>query len=139
MAKDLIEHKGRIDTIEGNSIKVHFVTMSACANCHAKGVCTASDMENKEVEVFDNSGQFQEGEEVRVLLRQSLGFKALFFGYVLPFILLLFALFTLSAIFNNEVVVGLASLGTLVPYYMIIYHRKDHFKKSFTFELQKIS
>ncbi len=139
MAKDLIEHKGRIDAIEGNRIKVHFVTMSACANCHAKGVCTASDMENKEVEVFDNSGQFHEGEEVLVLLRQSLGFKALFFGYVFPFLLLLFTLFTLSAIFNNEVVVGLASIGVLVPYYLIIYHRKNHFQKTFTFDIQKIS
>jgi sigma-E factor negative regulatory protein RseC len=139
MAKDLIEHKGRIDAIEGNRIRVHFVTMSACSNCHAKSVCTASDMESKEIEVFDTSGAFHEGEEVRVQLRQSLGFKALFFGYVFPFILLLFALFTLSAIFKNEVVVGLASLGMLVPYYLIIYYRKNYFQKSFTFDLQKIS
>ncbi|MFW6103478.1 MAG: SoxR reducing system RseC family protein [Bacteroidota bacterium] len=139
MAKDVIEHKGRIDAIEGNRIRVHFVTMSACAHCHAKSVCSASNMEEKEVEVIDSSGRFNKGEEVRVLLKQSLGYKALFFGYVLPFLLLLFALFSFSAIFNNEVVAGLSSLGILVPYYIIIYHRRNYFQKAFTFYLQKIS
>ncbi|MGM0530270.1 MAG: SoxR reducing system RseC family protein [Bacteroidota bacterium] len=139
MARDVIEHKGRIDSIEGNRIRVHFVTMSACSNCHAKSVCSASGMENKEIEVTDYSNRFQEGEEVKVLLKQSLGFKALFFGYVLPFLLLLFALFSFSAIFTNEVVVGLLSLGILVPYYMIIYHKRNYFQKSFTFYLEEIS
>ena len=139
MSKDVIEHKGRIDSIEGNWIKVHFVTMSACSNCHARSVCTATDMENKEVEVFDYSGRFQEGEEVRVLLKQSLGFKALFYGYVLPFLLLIVTLFSFSAIFKNEVAAGLSSLGILVPYYLIIYYKRNYFQRSFTFNLQKIS
>ena len=139
MASDVIEHKGRIDSIEGSRVKVHFVTMSACANCHAKSVCSASGMENKEIEVTDPSGRFQEGEEVKVLLKQSLGFRALFYGYVLPFALLLIVLFSFSALFNNEVVIGLSSLGVLVPYYLIIYYRRNYFQKSFTFYLQKIS
>ncbi|MCF8336075.1 MAG: SoxR reducing system RseC family protein [Bacteroidales bacterium] len=139
MAKDVIEHKGRIDSIEGNRIKVHFVTMSACSNCHAKSVCSAAGMENKEIEVIDTSARFQEGEEVKVLLKQSLGFKALFFGYVFPFLLLLLALFSFSAIFKHEVVAGLLSLGILVPYYFIIYYRRNYFERSFTFHLQKIS
>lgn len=139
MAKDVIEHKGQIETIEGNRVRVHFITMSACSNCHAKSVCSASDMESKEVEVMDNSGRFREGEEVNVLLRQSLGFKALFFGYVFPFLLVLIALFSFSALFGSEVAVGLLSLGILIPYYLIIYFKKDHFQKAFTFELQKLS
>ena len=139
MSKEVIEHKGRIDAIEGNRIKVHFVAMSACSNCHAKSVCTASDMEDKEIEVIDNNGSFQVGEEVKVLLRQSLGFKALFFGYVLPFFLVLIALFSFSAILDSEPLVGLLSLGILLPYYLIIYYRKNHFKQSFSFELQKVN
>ncbi|MFP4620808.1 MAG: SoxR reducing system RseC family protein [Bacteroidales bacterium] len=138
MAKDVIEHKGRIDSIEGNRVKVQFITMSACSNCHAKSVCTAAGMEEKEVEVIDDSGRFREGEEVRVLLKQSLGFKALYFGYVLPFFLLIFALFLFSTLFSNELLVGLLSIGILVPYYLIIYYRKNYFQKSFTFDLQKL-
>lgn len=138
MAKDVIEHKGRIRSIDGNSIKVDCFTSSACSNCHAKSVCTSPDMENKEIEVVDNPGKYQEGEEVKVLLRQGLGFKALFFGYVLPFLVLLIALFTFSELFNNEVVVGVLSLAILIPYYLAIYYRREYFQNSINFELRKI-
>jgi len=138
MAKTVIEHKGQIDSISGNKIKVHFLNISACASCHAKGVCTASDMESKEVEVFDTSNKFHEGEKVNIILQQSLGFKALLFGYVVPFFLVLVALFTLDAFIKNEVIVGIGALGTLVPYYLILYALKDYFEKVFSFKIQKL-
>ena len=138
MAKTVIEHKGQIDSISGNKIKVHFLNISACASCHAKGVCTASDMESKEVEVFDTSGKFYEGEEVNIILQQSLGFKALLFGYVVPFFLVLIALFTLDAFTKNEVIVGIGALETLVPYYLILYVLKKKKKKVFSFKIQKL-
>ncbi len=138
MAKTVIEHKGQIDSIEDNKIKVHFLNISACANCHAKGVCTASDMEKKEVEVFDTSGKFREGEEVNILLKQSLGFRALLFGYVVPFFLVLITLFTLNEFAKNEVIIGVGALGILVPYYLVLNFLKDHFKKAFTFTIEKL-
>ena len=138
MAKKVIEHKGKIDSISGNTIKVHFVNVSACASCHAKGVCTASDMQDKEVEVFDTSGKFNVGEEVNVTLQQSLGFKALLFGYVVPFMLVLLALFTFNEFTTNEVVTGVGALAILIPYYLVLYYLKDHFKKVFTFTIQKL-
>jgi len=139
MSKTIIEHKGIIDSISGNKIKVHFLNVSACASCHAKGVCTASDMEDKEIEVYDTSGKFEKGEEVKILLQQSLGFRALLFGYVVPFILVLVALFTISAFTKNEVIIGVGALGILVPYYLIIYYLKDRFEKVFSFNIQKLA
>jgi sigma-E factor negative regulatory protein RseC len=138
MAKNIIEHKGKIDSIEGNRIKIHFLNISACASCHAKGVCTASDMENKEVEVTDYSGNFNTGEEVRVLLQQSLGFKALLWGYVVPFLVVLTGLFVLSSLTNNEVIAGVGALSLLVPYYIALYLLKERIKKVFSFTIQKI-
>jgi sigma-E factor negative regulatory protein RseC len=138
MSKDVIEHKGRIDWIEGSKVHVHFVSQSACASCHAKGVCTASDMESKEVEVTDYSGRFSEGEEVNVLLRRTMGFKAITYGYLLPFVLVVTTLFISSSLFASEVAAGLTSLGILFPYYMWLYFKRESFRKVFTFELQKI-
>ncbi len=137
MAKTVIEHKGTIESITGNKIKVQFLNVSACASCHAKGVCTASDMEDKEIEVYDKSGNFHEGEEVKILLQQSLGFRALWFGYVVPFILVLVALFTINAFTDNEIIIGVGGLGILVPYYLILYYLKDRFEKVFSFNIQK--
>ena len=136
--KKSIEHKGRIDSIDDNKISVSFIAMSGCASCHAKGVCTAGDMQEKSVEVFDFSNQYKVGDEVNVVLKQSLGFRALFLGYVLPFILVLLLLIILTNITNNEAIAGLSALAVLIPYYLILYVLKDRIRKNFTFTLNKL-
>lgn len=139
MAKNLIEHKGKIEKIEGNKIRVRFTAISACAACHAKGVCTASDMENKEVEVIDEPANYEIGEQVNVVLQQSLGFRALLYGYVFPFFLLLMALIILSFTFNNELIAGIGAIAVLIPYYILLYFYNDRLQKVFSFKIQKLS
>ena len=133
-----IEHKGRIDSIDGNMINVSILAVSGCASCHAKGVCTAADMQEKNIEVFDVTNQYQIGEEVNVTLKQTLGFRALFLGYVLPFILVLFILIVLTLITNNEAISGIGALSVLIPYYVILFLLKDTIRKKFTFTINKI-
>ncbi len=133
-----IEHKGRIDSIDGNKINVSILALSGCASCHAKGVCNAADMQEKSVEVFDYTNQYNEGEEVNVTLKQSLGFRALFLGYVLPFLLVLAILIILTVITNDEAIAGLSALSVLIPYYLILFLVKDKIKKQFTFSITKI-
>ena len=133
-----IEHKGRIDFIDNNKINVSILAVSGCASCHAKGVCTAADMQEKSIEVFNFTNQYEVGEEVNVVLKQSLGFRALFLGYVLPFILILFILIILTAITNNEAISGIGALSVLVPYYIILYALRNKIRKKFTFTINKI-
>lgn len=133
-----IEHKGRIDSIDDNKINVSFIALSGCASCHAKGVCTVADMQEKSVEVFDYTNQYQVGEEVNVTLKQALGFRALFLGYVLPFILVLTLLIVLSVATHNEAIAGLGALVVLVPYYSVLFILRDKIRKKFTFTINKI-
>ena len=133
-----IEHKGRIESIDGNKINVSFLALSGCASCHAKGVCTAADMQEKSVEVYDFTNKYQVGEDVNVILKQSLGFRALFLGYVLPFILILLILIVLTVITNNEAISGIGALSVLVPYYITLYALRNNIRKKFTFKIDKI-
>ena len=133
-----VEHTGRIESIDGNKINVSILSMSGCASCQVKGACSISDMKEKSVEVYDFSNQYTKGEQVNVILKQSLGFRALFLGYVLPFILVLFILIILTIITNNEAVSGIGSLLVLVPYYIILFVLKDRIKKKFAFTINKI-
>ncbi len=133
-----IEHKGRIDSIDNNKINVSFIALSGCASCHAKGVCTVADMQEKSVEVIDYTNQYQLGEEVNVTLRQALGFRALFLGYVLPFILVLTLLIVLSAATHNEAIAGIGALAVLLPYYSLLFILRDKIRKKFTFTINKI-
>lgn len=133
-----IEHKGRIDFIDNNKINVSILAVSGCASCHAKGVCTAADMQEKSIEVFNFTNQYEVGEEVNVVLKQSLGFRALFLGYVLPFILIFLILIILTLITNNEAISGIGALFVLVPYYIILYALRNKIRKKFTFTINKI-
>lgn len=133
-----IEHKGRIESIEGNKINVSFIAMSACASCHAKGVCSVADIQEKSVDIYDYTNQYKVGDIVNVMLKQTLGFRALFLGYVLPFIIVLFVLIGLTLITNNEAISGLGALLVLAPYYLSLYLLRNKIKKDFAFKIYKI-
>jgi sigma-E factor negative regulatory protein RseC len=133
-----IEHSGRIISIKGNLIRVQFLSLSGCASCHAKGVCTASDMAEKTVDAIGNGSLFTVGEKVLVTLKQTLGFRAVFYGYVFPFLLTLLLLIVLTSLGFNEAIAGLGALAVLLPYYVILYILRKRIQKKFTFSVRKI-
>lgn len=131
-----IEHPGVITSIDSSKIKVNITTYSACSSCNAKGICSISDVKDKMVEV-PNTGDFFVGQEVQVILNQTLGFKALYLGYVQPFIVVLTTLIITSSLTRNEVLAGLISLGALAPYYLALYYYKEKIRNKFTFAIKK--
>jgi len=88
--KAVVEHKGVVQEFDSEMIKVGFVSHSACSACHARGACSLSEVEDKFVEIANNRSDIKIGDEVNIVLQQNQGFKALWFGYVLPFLVLLF-------------------------------------------------
>ena len=135
-ASNEIKHPGVITSIDSSKIKVNITTYSACSSCGAKGICSISDVKEKIVEV-PKTGDFSIGQEVQVILHQTQGFKALYLGYVLPFIVVLITLIITSSLTRNEVLSGLISLGTLAPYYLILYYYKEKIRNKFTFAIRK--
>lgn len=132
-----IEHCGIVKSVDNDIVKVDILSASACSTCHLKGVCSAADTENKIVEIFHPEKKFSVGEEVNVVAEESIGFKALFFGYLLPFIFVILTLIITSFFTDNEAIIGLLSLVVLAPYYLILSFYKDKLKKIFTFKIQK--
>lgn len=140
MAKNAktVDHLGVIQGIDGSYIDVCITSFSACASCHAKGACSASDSKEKVISVFMPSHSHEVGDTVRVVMKQSLGFKALFWGYLLPFILVVTVLIALTTIEVSEGKAGLASLAILPVYYLFLYLFRDKVTKQFDFEIQSI-
>jgi sigma-E factor negative regulatory protein RseC len=133
-----IEHKGIVTELEGNKAKVTILAESACSSCHAKGVCGASEMQDKIIEVNTQNALYNIGEQVNVVLKKSEGYKALFYGYILPLLVLLITLIITQNIFEKELIAGLLSIGILIPYYFVLYLLRDKLKQSFHFVLQKL-
>ncbi|MEN8155930.1 MAG: SoxR reducing system RseC family protein [Bacteroidota bacterium] len=134
----MIDHVGIIERIEGDIAHVNINSVSACASCHAKGACSAADMEEKFLDVPLNGADYEAGETVRVLIARHTGFKAVALGYVYPFLLLMTVLITATAAGVNELRAGLFALLSLPPYYLAIFLVRNRIKKSFTFTIQKI-
>lgn len=139
MGKDKeIKHPGVVTNVSSSVIKVNITTLSACASCSIKGVCSISDIKDKVIEV-PNPGGFSIGQKVLVILCQKKGFKALFLGYVLPFLLILFTLIVSSTFIKNELFTGLISLSILVPYYLVLFYSKEMLKNEFSFTVKTLT
>ena len=133
----MIKHKAFVKEVTDSTLTVSILNQSACASCHVNGACSMADVKEKEVEIGCFNGEYKPGQEVSVVFKESLGFKALFYGYVLPFVLVLFTLLASFSLTNNEVTSGLLALGTLIPYYIVLYFFRGVFKKIFKFELEE--
>ena len=135
-----IKHLGIVENINGSRLKVKIVQSSACSACSVKGHCSASETKEKIIDVYNkNNVPCQVGERVMIVGTTSMGMKAVLLAFVLPFIVLLLALIiSLKLTGGDEAVSALGSLGTLVPYYLIIYICRNRLSRSFMFILESI-
>lgn len=132
-----IEHMGYVTGITNTVVEVTIAAQSACASCHAKGACSVSETENKIIEVPHHGEQFRQGELVRVKMSSTMGFQAVFLGYILPFLLILTGLIIAGFYTSNEAILGLTALGLLPFYYGILYLVRHRIREHFTFSIEK--
>lgn len=139
MSDDKIEHKGVILSIYPDIISVEILNKSACVSCSSKSACFLGEVEAKVVQI-DNTGYhfFEEGEEVNVILKKSLGFKALWLSYLVPLIILIVTLVVSSKLELSEPITGLSIIGAIALYYFVIYLLRNKMKKEFVFTIEKI-
>lgn len=134
-----IAHPGVIMQISGPMAEVMILSKSACSSCQVKGACNMSEMEEKRVFVtLPSEHTYKGGQQVNVVMTQSLGNLAVFLGYILPFIILLLTLISFITMGFGEGVAGLFSLIILVPYYFVLYKSKEKLSRKFSFQIAPI-
>ena len=131
-----IEHTGIVKSVDNKYVVVDIIAHPACSSCAASGICDLSEQRSKEIRTVSNP-DIKVGEQVLVVMKQSLGYRALFLGYLLPFVIVMTILITMTSLSISEPVSGLSALVSLVPYYIIIYLRKEKIGKSFSFTIKK--
>lgn len=133
-----IEHLGVVREINDSRIVVGIEPQAACAGCAARKICDSGSDSEKIIEVIPGEA-VDIGEQVKVILQQSLGFRALFLGYILPFLLMVGSLIVFQSILHNEGLAGLFALLSLLPYYGILYLSKEKISQQFRFTLKKLT
>lgn len=136
---ELIEHRGRVIGVSGDTVDVEIVSESACASCKARSACGMSESENKLVTVVtDMAGLYKAGEEVMVSVRRNLGVRAVIYAYVFPFFVMLAVLLVLVECGVSETVSGLAAIGGAGLYYFVLWLLRGRLEREITFNLRKL-
>ncbi len=133
---ETIEHEAFVREIHSDYIIVDVLSKSACISCQMKGVCSVSDIEEKEVKVLKEDKNVEKGEKVTVYLSQKLGLRAVLIGYGIPFLIVLTSLIVLTQLTDNELIAGGVSLFLLLPYYTVLYFLKDKISKDYQFRIK---
>lgn len=132
-----IAHRGRIVSITPEITTVEIVSESACAACHAKGLCSLGDSTVKQVELptrgWDN---YSVGQEVNVVLRASMGHKAVWLAYVIPLIILVAALLGTLAAGGSELLAGGVAIGAIALYYLVIWLLRGRLRNEYIFNIK---
>lgn len=134
---DCVKQKGIIEEIKDGFAKVNITSFSACSSCQSKAACHMGESAEKLIDVYVGTESYRKGELVNVVMKRSLGMRATAIAYVLPFIIVLLSLITLTKSGFSEGISGLVSLGLLVLYFTILYFLRDTLKKTFQFTLNK--
>lgn len=127
-----ITHEGIIERIEGEKVFVRVMQESACAGCHAKGVCSSTDTKDHIIESYSNHN-FKVGDSALVSGSNSQGLKAVFWAYVMPFLLVLFVLIIGELWIHDEAISGILAIGILVPYFVLLKLFRKSFESNYVF------
>ena len=131
-----IAKNGVIDHVDDQKVYVRILSVSACASCHAKGVCTSLETSEKLIEIDKKDApSVTLGQNVKVSMSSVNGNLAVVFGYVIPFLILLIALIILAN-FISEGYAGLIAILSLIPYYFGLYLFRDRLKERFRFSIE---
>lgn len=136
-----IKHLGIVENIDGFRLKVRIVQSSACSSCSIKGHCSASETKEKLIDVYnhDRSLSPRIGQRVMISGSTSMGMKAVGWAFIVPFFILLLSLFaTMQLTHQDEELSALVALFMLIPYYIILYLRREYFSRTFVFTLDAV-
>lgn len=131
---NIISHEGVVTKITDEELEIKILSQSACAACHAKSACGMGEQAEKILTVpRPKSKDFALMQRVNVRMAIGQGNKAAVLAYLIPIILLLAVLFVCLGLGLSEGISALLSVVALIPYYIILYLRRDKLKQKFEY------
>ncbi len=133
-----LQHRGVVTRVEAQTVVVSVVAQSACAGCHAKGICGESGAERVIVVKTSNASEYSVGESVVVALqRQSMALVSVVWGYVVPLVVLLAVLFGSVSLGLSDGIAALSTILAVVIYYVGLYVARRVFERKIEFTIFK--
>ena len=135
--KEAVKHIGQVVSMTPQLTTVRIVSHSACSECHAAGLCGLSEYSEKAIQVpTDPYASYAVGDEVNVVLKASMGMKAVWLAYFLPLVVLLSVALGLIALGVGEVAAGLSGLAAVGVYYLGLWLFRDRLRNEYVFTIE---
>lgn len=135
--QETVSHEGVITKIGDDYLEIKVIAQSACAACHAKGACTMSDQAEKTLTLpRPENREFHLFQKVNVVMSVGQGNRAAVLAYLLPIVLLLAVLFICLGFGMEEGLAAVVSVAALIPYYLVLYLRRDRLGKRFEYIIE---
>lgn len=135
--KNEIVHAGKIVHIDPDFTTVEIMVSSACSECHAKGLCGMSEEQDKVIMVPTDPYTVRAvGDEVQVKTKMSMGMKAVWISYVIPLMVLMILILSLSTVFEKEYMRGLVAVAGVGVYYFFVWLFRNKLNNEFVFYIK---
>ena len=132
-----IKHPGKIIEITPEYTTVEIMVPSSCSECHAKGLCGMSEVQEKVISVpTDPYAAYKVGDQVQVCTKMTMGFKAAWISYVIPLAVLMILILSLSRVIESEVCRALTAIGGVAVYYLFVWLFRDKLSNEFVFYIK---
>lgn len=135
---EIIRHEGEVLSVEGKIAHVVIRQASACTACKAQSMCMSSDSKRKEMDVIMLE-PMAPGDRVEVMVQEHLAWKAVFYAYLLPFIIMMMLMLILMSVTDwSDSVVGTLALSSIALYYLALTLFRRRLRTHFTFTARKL-
>ena len=133
-----IQHRGVVESVSTDTVIVSVMPESACAGCHARGVCGERGEKREIVVKTPYAKEYASGERVIVALEHNrMGLISVVWSYVLPLVILLSVLFGARTLGANDGIAAMSSMTAISLYYVALYLMRKMFDKQIKFTIIK--
>lgn len=133
-----LQHRGVVTSVDADAVTVSVIAESACAGCHAKGICGESGAERVIRVMTPDASEYRTGDRVVVALkRQSMAMSSVVWGYMLPLVVLLVVLFGSVALGFSDGISAVVSIVAVAIYYAGLYLARRVFERKIEFTIFK--
>ena len=130
-----VTHEGIIEAIDNRHISVQIIQQGACASCKVAAHCNASDTKVKIVDVYADSSHLTVGQKIVVSTSGSAVKNALLIGFLFPLFMIVFLIVFSKVLGKTDDIAALLALGSLIPYYIIVWLFRNKIAQKITFHI----
>ena len=133
-----LQHRGVVERVSGDTVIVSVMPESACAGCHAKGICGERGDKREIVVKTPYASEYTPGEHVIVALeRNRMGVMSVVWSYVVPLVVLLGVLLGTKAFGLDDGIAAVSAMAAMSLYFVALYLMRKMFDRIIKFTIIK--